>query len=138
MIGVGLRAFGAAVLALSTAGCDVKTSRYDTLADARADRLFERGWLPDILPPSTTGIRTSNDLDCARSTGRFMMAPADFPAFAAHTSEGAPERSLLADWDSVVAGYAGDGFTPWTFRDGGYTWVFFCNAHTGQCQYVLW
>ena len=41
--------------------CDVVTSKYATLADARNDRLFERGWLPDILPPSTREISVNPD-----------------------------------------------------------------------------
>jgi hypothetical protein len=34
---------------------DVVTSRYETRAAAEADRLFERGWLPAILPQEGSG-----------------------------------------------------------------------------------
>ena len=132
-------AFAALVAMLFTA-CPphAVASHYATLADARADQLFARGWLPDILPESTTGIRTSNDMDINRSTGRFRMAPADIAAFAAHSTEGAPAQSPLSGWQAVVAGYASDGMAPWTLRRGGSTWVFFCNASTGECQYLMW
>ena len=64
--------FCIAILSSLTVGCDVVTSNYETMQDARNDRLFERGWLPDILPDSTTSIRTSNDLDINTSVGEFL------------------------------------------------------------------
>ena len=36
--------------------CDVITDTYGTHQDAKDNQLFERGWLPDILP--TTNIKT--------------------------------------------------------------------------------
>jgi len=43
--------------------CEVQTTRYDTLQAARDDQLFERGWVPDVLPESTRSIVESHDLD---------------------------------------------------------------------------
>ncbi len=60
----------AAILALSS--CEKVTKRYATLDDARRDRLFERGWLPDILPPSARDIRVTSDLDVNSSEGEFL------------------------------------------------------------------
>ena len=130
----------AALIALLFTGCSphAATSHYATLADAREERLFDKGWLPDILPASTTSIRTTNDIECSRSTGRFRMSPSDFAAFAAHSVDGAPAQAPLDDWAAVLAGYAADGLLPRTYRSGVYTWVFFCRADTGECQYVLW
>ena len=130
----------AALVALLFTGCspDIVSNHYDTLADARAAGLFAKGWLPEILPESSTGIRSSNDLDLNISTGRFRMSPADFAGFAAHSCEGAPSQSPIGNWDKVIVGYASDGLLPWTFRDGSDTWVFFCDAHSGSCQYVSW
>ena len=51
-----------AIAALLLFGCDMMTSRHATLDNARPDRLFERGWLPDILPPSMRYIRVSNNV----------------------------------------------------------------------------
>ena len=63
---------------------DVVMSRYATLADARADELFGRGWLPDILPSSARQIRTSNDLDVSTSEGEFRFAPRDYEQLSSH------------------------------------------------------
>ncbi|WP_248386515.1 hypothetical protein [Vibrio sp. ED004] len=45
-------------------GCsDQVTNEYSTYAEAKSDNLFDRAWLPDILPESTTSIEVTNDLD---------------------------------------------------------------------------
>ena len=57
-------------------GCgDTVTSRYETRADAEADKLFQRGWLPSIIPKSSYDITTKNDLDINVSEGQFSFAP---------------------------------------------------------------
>lgn len=55
-------------------GCsDVVSDEYSTYAQAKEERLFDRGWLPDILPKSTVTIKVSNDLDANTSKGRFII-----------------------------------------------------------------
>ena len=62
-----------AILSLLTlAGCsDVITTRFATLADAKAKEAFARGWLPPILPDSATSIVERNNLDLNTGTGSF-------------------------------------------------------------------
>jgi hypothetical protein len=102
---------------LSLYSCDVATSRYATLADARNDRLFERGWLPDILPPSTRDIRVSNDLDVNHSEGEFSFDPADFAGFA-----------------SRLRPMGGEKFQ---YSANKHAWTFSCDASRGRCKYSL-
>ena len=67
---------------LSLSGCsDVVTRTYATLDDARRDRLFERGWLPDILPPSAREIRVSSNVDVNTAKGEFSLDPEHFAVF---------------------------------------------------------
>jgi len=66
---------------LSLSSCDNATSKYATLDDARKDRLFERGWLPDILPVSTLDIQVSSELGTNHADGEFSFEPAEFAAF---------------------------------------------------------
>jgi hypothetical protein len=106
-----------AMAALLLFGCDVVTSRYATLDDARRDRLFERGWLPDILPPSTRDIRVSNNVDVNTSEGEFSFDPAEFPAF--------------ADQLQVV------GKETFQFSSGQHSWKFSCHTSRGFCRYSL-
>ena len=62
-----------AILSLLTlAGCsDEITTRFATLADAKAKEAFARGWLPPILPDSATSIMERNNLDLNTGTGLF-------------------------------------------------------------------
>jgi len=98
----------------------VVSSYYATLDDAREDRLFERGWLPPILPDSATEIRTNNDLDSNTSVGEFNLAPGDVASF-----------TKLLDQPDVASGYA--AYT----NPYGVTWLFLCDAESGRCKYEL-
>jgi hypothetical protein len=62
-----------AILSLLTlAGCsDEITTRFATLADAKAKEAFARGWLPPVLPDSATSIMERNNLDLNTGTGSF-------------------------------------------------------------------
>ena len=68
-----------AILSLLTlAGCsDEITTRFATLADAKAQEAFARGWLPPILPDSATSIVERNNLDLNTGTGSFDFDSAE-------------------------------------------------------------
>jgi len=67
------------------AGCsDVVTDNYQTYDDAKNDRLFIRGWLPDILPVSTFNIHVETELDINRSKGSFTIPVNDISSFTSH------------------------------------------------------
>jgi hypothetical protein len=107
------------------------------LNDARADHLFERGWLPDILPPTAGGIRTSHNLDLNTSSGEFSFDPLEYAAFAARLR---PYRSMdapFANFEAEVEEMRADGFYPAVFEDEASTWVFFCKPE-GRCDYTMW
>ncbi len=106
----------AAALVLSLSGCDRVSSGYPTLADARKDRLFERGWLPDILPASARQIRVINDLDTNHSEGEFSFEPSDFASFAARSQSVGQSLQYSA---------------------GDYTWTFSCDPARGHCRYSM-
>lgn len=127
-----------AILALALVACDVVTNRYATISEAREDRLFERGWLPDILPPSSVRITVSNDLDLNTSEGEFSFASSEFPAFRAHLATGAPERAPFRGWSSLVRGKLSEGYGAWQVQREVYTWVFLCHERDGHCVYRMW
>jgi hypothetical protein len=104
----------AAVLALSS--CDKVTKRYATLDDARADRLFERGWLPDLLPPSARDIRVTSDLDKNSCDGEFSFDPAHFAGFVAQLH---PAGGLFH------------------YSAGRSTWTFSCDSARGHCRFSM-
>lgn len=128
------------IIALGLSGCfsDTVTDRYASLADARADRLFERGWLPDILPSSAIRIRTSNNLDLNISTGEFSFTPADAPSLFRTLVPGAKTDAPFDAWADTVDDYADRGFSAWSYEDSDTKWVFFCRAAKGTCDYFSW
>ncbi|HAS6416708.1 TPA: hypothetical protein I7257_03510 [Vibrio vulnificus] len=70
------------LLLLVLAGCsDIVQSHYDNYQQAQADQLFERGWLPDVLPVSTTQIEVANDLDNNTSQGSFVITEKEMAQF---------------------------------------------------------
>lgn len=128
------------ILSLAIAGCHtyVAENRYPTLAEAKADRLFERGWLPDVLPPSSVDIHTVNNLDASTSTGSFRFMPSEGPLLFGKLTAGAPEEAPISDWPATLMDHKRRGFTAWSHRKGYEHWVFFCIASEGRCEYAMW
>ncbi len=126
------------VFALSLVACDVATDRYATLQDARADSLFQRGWLPDILPPSSHSIHTSNDLDLNLSSGEFHFSSSEFSEFSAALHFYTGRKSPLRNLDDEVSRLARQGYKPFEFTTADTVWVFLCHAEQGVCEYRMW
>lgn len=125
-------------IAACDASFDIVTDDYATLRDARSDRLFERGWLPDILPESTTRIRTVNNLDINTSTGEFSLSSVDSAALFGRLEPGAPKASRFADWQRTVARYDRKGHSAWHYSVSGTNWAFFCEPSADRCEYYAW
>ena len=117
---------------------DVDTSTYATLSEARADQLFERGWLPDILPASARDIRTTNDLDLNTSAGGFHLEPSDYYQFTARLRPYSSMASPFADLDGYVRRMREDGSQAGVFSDPESTWLFVCEEGGGYCEYTMW
>lgn len=102
------------VAAVAAVGCglagEFQVSTYPTVEAAKADRLFERGWLPDVLPGSAGPIVEVHDLDsnarCSRS---------DFPAEA---SAKVVQRLRAAGFESFRGGLPALPFSTCPFSLG--------------------
>lgn len=123
----------AVALLLGGSCLDVVTSRYETRAEAEADRLFERGWLPAILPASSRNIRTRNDLDSNHSEGEFAFAPQEAAAFIRQLRRMHPAE--VSGTDSVR--FLERGYWPHAYQDEDAEWIFFLNAEKGHCEYRM-
>jgi hypothetical protein len=108
------------VLSLVTGCSDTVESRYATRSDAEADALFERGWLPAIIPSSSREIVMKNDLDLNLSNGQFFFSPADADDFRRHLS-GVAEP--------------GTGYSAFTYSENRATWFFEVDFTNGHCRY---
>ncbi|MFM2607705.1 hypothetical protein AAFX30_08775 [Vibrio chagasii] len=94
---------------LLLSGCsDVVSDQYATYEQAQQDRLFDRGWLPDILPSSTSQIEVNNDLDINTSEGSFVINEPQLSAFI----------SNLTPTLSKGEYHFTDGDNTWSFKVG--------------------
>ncbi|MDX6084051.1 hypothetical protein ACLMM6_13790 [Xanthomonas campestris pv. incanae] len=123
---------------LSTCTLDVATNRYATLADARADQLFGRGWLPDVLPESSFNIRTINNLDLNTSDGEFLFRPDDSHHLFQQLHRGAPKNVRSPEHSDTISAKEHRGYSVWSLQKDQTTWVFFCRAADGRCIYTMW
>ncbi len=106
------------VVAAFVSGCEeTVTHSYATRADAEADQLFERAWLPDIIPASSKGIITRNDLDLNTSTGEFYFEQADRSEFVGHLKR--------------LPGRDGKHYLGYSYQE----WVFLVDRTKEFCRY---
>ncbi|TXZ75561.1 hypothetical protein FXE51_09720 [Vibrio mimicus] len=99
-------------------GCsDTVKNHYADYQQAQADHLFEKGWLPPILPISTTQIELENDLDSNRSQGSFVIAEQDLEQFVEHLE-------------------ATEATNQYRFQSGHSVWVFMLDTQ-GKVRYQL-
>ena len=112
--------------------------QYSTLDAAREDQLFERGWLPDILPPSAPNIKTSNNLDVNTSVGQFSFKPSEYHLLVTKLQPYEKVVTPFVRWDNKVEKLKRKGFTPLTYEINSSIWVFFCKPEIDYCEYTLW
>src|SRR3954452_23340862 len=109
MVGL-LSMFGLFWLGRSAVDSDVVESSYASVQEARADQLFGRGWLPDILPTSTHSIRTFNNFDLNTSTGQFHFASADYGVFSSHLAPYVSIKTPFKGLDQTIQEKFARGF----------------------------
>lgn len=118
-------ALGSLLILLCVTGCgDVVASRYSTRANAEASRLFQRGWLPAIIPESSFNIVTRNNLDINTSRGEFYFDRKHLPTFLSHLTKKTPSAS--------------EGrYQDYLYSEGKTHWLFSLDAKRCHCTYSL-
>ena len=130
----------ASVICLALVGCgDTVTSRYETLAAARADQLFVHGWLPDLLPTSSHAIRVSTNVDLNISEGEFFFLPEEFPLLQAQLQPfGTAKHPFTRSFDDEIRRHRDRGLPVFQYMKDTRTWIFFCKPEKGMCEYTMW
>lgn len=120
----------------------IESSPVLTLAEARELHLFEQGWLPDILPPSTSHLQLVKSPSINFAQGEFHFSPGDWLEFCAKLEpEYALEKTMDApfvNWAKSLRKMQGDGHTLCHYCAQGRHWMFFCKADQGYCEFVMW
>ena len=126
------------LLAMLTGCSSSVTDHYETLQEAVEDSLFERGWLPNILPPSARRITTSNDLDINSSRGEFYFNTHDLGEFVSRLESYYPLRGAPPDVSSLVRKRQSSGYHAYLYWGDQKTWLFVCHPEKGHCEYRMW
>jgi len=121
------------------AGCnDTVTNYYPSRAQAEADKLFERGWLPSLIPTSAIEITTSNDLDINISEGEFRYDPKETNEFLKHLTPYSRQKPPFDRWKGNIAEQNKAGYYAFVYAAEKTIWVFMVNRDTGHVRYVMW
>jgi hypothetical protein len=109
-------------------GCsDVVTTHYPTVVEARRDGLFERGWLPDVLPPSVRDIEVSNNLDINTSVGEFWFDTSEYEKLTAKLT---PQRKQTKTDNEP-------NYEHYLYLEEEFQWNFSCSKAKGYCRYDM-
>jgi hypothetical protein len=112
---------------------DVVTENRGTYSEAQTAGLFERGWLPDIIPPTSKNIKVSNDLDVNTSDGEFYFSPDETNLF---TSRLKPlSQNMQADFAKMKKHL--NEYSAYQFTQNNSIWVFFIDSKNGHVVYSM-
>lgn len=126
------------LLAAVLSGCSDVTSDYDDLNAARAARLFEKGWLPDILPASTYDLKVATTVDISAGRGRFRFDPKDYPAFTARLSAFDGSLPMVDSDNDSVRRLLERNYEAHGFAEHGSKWIFLCDQKDAICEFFVW
>lgn len=119
-------------------GCsDTVTNHYATRFDAEADRLFERGWLPIIIPASAKNITTSNNLDINISEGEFQYDPMETNSFLKHLTPYIERKMKVSRWQAQIAEHKKKGYEALEYAAEGSIWIFLIKKIDGHVRYFM-
>lgn len=122
----------------SCANINEVRSHYATRKDAEADQLFQRGWLPSIIPTSSYQITTKNDLDFNLSNGEFFVSPGEMYKFTKLLTPYSPLKNPYTNFKEEVSQKKKQGFKVYSYSEDNSQWVFFVNENAGHVVYTLW
>jgi hypothetical protein len=117
---------------------DVVSSYYPTRAEAEADRLFKRGWLPDYIPASAREIRTSNNLDSNTSIGEFRYSSTETDDFLIYLKPYSGQRSKSDRWRDEISKYRNEGYDAFESAVDRTNWIFLLNNTRDHVRYLMW
>ena len=123
----------ACLLLSACKNAEVVESSYQDLKAARADSLFKRGWVPDILPASVESINCRNNLDRNTSEGSFKIGKDDVSEFASKLRECKKSAIDIEEFSRL-----GElGFRPQCYQVNETYWIFYLNWESGECAFTV-
>jgi hypothetical protein len=115
---------------------DIVISEYDSFYEAESDLIFERGWLPEIIPSSAYQIETENDLDENTSEGSFMYK-GSISSFTSRLIKYEDELNLLIEDGYFFDLDEKDGISMYVYRNDRSEWIFIINSLQRKIEYSM-
>ena len=114
---------------------DVKEYSFRTKEEARADNFFEKGWLPDFIPESSTGIQVLRNIDVNTSEGGFTFDPKEAENFVSILEKKNTDERRLGQPENYSE-LRSRGYISVDCSHGDTVWRFMIHKSTGDCSYT--
>lgn len=127
-----------ALISLALSGCLDRSDEYDTINDARKNHVFEKGWLPDLLPASTHDLKVATAVEISAGRGKFRFDPKDYRSFSAKLSEYNGVMSKVDDDNDSIRRLLDEGYEARSYSSGPTNWIFLCDQRKAICEFFVW
>lgn len=130
----------AVIALLFLAGCFERSDSYSNLDAARTGEVFKKGWLPDLLPPSTKNMDIVTVVDTASANGKFNFACRDYSGFVEKLDGIKIPSSRIERQNEAIREHIADGLIPFGYLGGSTSWVFLCFRSEDECgcEFFVW
>jgi len=120
---------------LLLSACESATFTYPTVAQAREAQMFDKGWLPNVLPESAHNIRITTWVDASRCRGRFQLPENDLtPFLESLTSERL--RFRYDAWRDALEEFKETGREVHFYGSYRAVFAFSCDLAAESCEFV--
>lgn len=126
------------IFAASLSGCLDRSDHYSNVNEAREGRVFEKGWLPDILPESAYDLKVITTVESSAGRGRFRFDPNDYRAFSDNLLPYDGAMSKIDSDNRSIRRLLDNGYEARTFSSRSTSWVFLCDQKNSVCEFFVW
>ena len=127
-----------ALCAVILSGCLDRSDDYDDIDDARRGHVFEKGWLPDLLPASARDLRVTTTVEDSAGRGEFSFDPIDYASFIATLSAYDGAMSKVEKDNRSIKKLLDKGYEAHTYASGATHWIFLCDQKESRCEFFVW
>lgn len=100
--------------------------------------MFEKGWLPDLLPASTYDLEVITSVEISAGRGSFRFDPGDYRAFSAKLSAYDGSMSKVDDDNKSIRRLLDEGYEARAYSSAATNWLFLCDAGEAVCEFFVW
>ena len=122
-------------IAFLLVACEQSTFGFDTVDDARKAKMFEKGWLPSVLPETAEHISITTEVDVGRCSGSFFLPEADLVEFQSQLSS-EPLSFRYDAWRDEIERMERDGREVLYYRSDRATFAFSCERVDRSCEFM--